>query len=263
MSALYMSLRRLVVLLLVPLAASLPCQRPAVSLGARSSASHKGLVHRVPRCPIAALRGGSASAAEDGGGGIVQSQWARYMRALDDNPLRTKMATGAVLAATGDLIAQLLEGSTSFALRRLLNLVAVNVLYVTPFLCATYAANEWAVGSKLRLGAGSTAGTAARLIFDQFVNAPIVVLGFFCSFGLVSALSAAAFAGEPFSLAALVSSVVIKLQNEYVGTMISNWKIWIPPQLVNFALMPPPLRVPFASLVALVWNVVLALVANR
>ena len=96
-----MSLRRLVVLLLVPLAASLPCQRP--SLG-----SHKGLVHRVPRCPIAALRGGSASAAEDGGGGIVQSQWARYMRALDDNPLRTKMATGAVLAATGDLIAQLL-----------------------------------------------------------------------------------------------------------------------------------------------------------
>ena len=34
-------------------------------------------------------------------------------------------------------------------------------------------------------------------------------------------------------------------------------------QMINFGLMPPKLRVPFASLVALVWNVVQSLIANR
>ena len=33
--------------------------------------------------------------------------------------------------------------------------------------------------------------------------------------------------------------------------------------MINFGLMPPKLRVPFASLVALVWNVVQSLIANR
>ena len=205
---------------------------------------------------VMALRGGAA-------GSVIGTQWARYIRALDEHPLRTKMATGAVLASIGDLIAQAMEGATSLALRRLVNLVLVNVLYVTPFLCATYALNEWLVGKKVGLSAASATGTGARLIFDQFVNAPVVVLGFFCSFGLIDAISATLFAAEPFNLGLLGSSIAMKLRTEYVGTMINNWKIWIAPQLVNFALMPPPLRVPFASVVALVWNVVLALVANR
>jgi hypothetical protein len=161
-----------------------------------------------------------------GGSGMVSTQWARYMRSLEDNPLPTKMATGAVLASIGDLIAQQFEGATSVALRRLLNLVAVNVLYVTPFLCATYALNEWLVGKKLNLPAATTKGTAARLVFDQFVNAPMVVFGFLCTFTLTDAISAALFANAPFSLAAVVSSASAKLRAEYVGTMISNWKIW-------------------------------------
>jgi hypothetical protein len=205
------------------------------------------------------LQGGDTSSDTN----FIAKQWGRYMRALDEKPLATKMATGAVLAAVGDLIAQQLEGATSLAFGRLLNLVAVNVLYITPFLCLTYALNEWLVGTKLNVAAGTTKGTILRLLFDQFVNAPVVVLGFFCSFGLISSISGALFAGAPFSGAALASSTVSKLQAEYVGTMVSNWKIWIPPQLLNFAVMPPPLRVPFASCVALLWNVVLALVANR
>ena len=35
------------------------------------------------------------------------------------------------------------------------------------------------------------------------------------------------------------------------------------PQLLNFALVPPPLRLPFANAVALVWNVVLSIAANE
>ena len=44
---------------------------------------------------------------------FVTEQWGRYMRSLDEKPFMTKMMTGAVLAALGDLIAQLLEGASS------------------------------------------------------------------------------------------------------------------------------------------------------
>ena len=40
----------------------------------------------------------------------------------------TKMATAAVLAGAGDVIAQRIEASGPFAIRRFLTLIAVNVL---------------------------------------------------------------------------------------------------------------------------------------
>ena len=61
----------------------------------------------------------------------ITEQWGKYMQALETHPMRTKMITGAVLSAAGDLIAQQLEGVPFFALRRLLNLVTVNVLFIT------------------------------------------------------------------------------------------------------------------------------------
>lgn len=217
-----------------------------------------------PQSPILSLRGGGSNSLLRGG----KQAWDRYLLALERQPLRTKTATSAALAALGDIIAQCLEAGSllsaaTFAPYRLLNLVVVNVLFITPLLCATYALNEWLVGAKCGFPATSAAGTTCRLAFDQLVCAPFVVFSFFCSFGLVSAVSAAVFASEPFLAATLLTSIAHKLRTEYIGTMISNWKIWVLPQALNFRLMPEPLRVPFASLVALGWNVVLALVANR
>ena len=44
----------------------------------------------------------------------------------------TKMATAAFLAGTGDVITQRFEASGSFAIRRFLTLIAVNVLCAQP-----------------------------------------------------------------------------------------------------------------------------------
>ena len=44
----------------------------------------------------------------------------------------TKMATAAVLAGAGDVIAQRIEASGPFAIRRFLTLIAVNVLCTQP-----------------------------------------------------------------------------------------------------------------------------------
>ena len=79
--------------------------------------------------------------------------WSRYLRALEETPMPTKMVTAAVLSGTGDVIAQCIEGTGSFALRRFLTLIAVNVLYIVPILTAFYAVNEWLV-NKLEMKDG-------------------------------------------------------------------------------------------------------------
>ena len=48
-----------------------------------------------------------------------------------------------------------------------------------------------------------------------------------------------------------------------MSTLISNWKVWVLPQLLNFKVVPPQLRLPFANVVALVWNVILSVLANK
>lgn len=193
----------------------------------------------------------------------VAKQWSRYLQALEENPMPTKMATAAFLSGTGDVIAQGMGGASSFALRRFLTLVAVNVLYIVPILTGFYAVNEWIV-NKLEMKDGWQK-TGVQLAFDQLINAPIVIAGFFTTFQVATAVAEAlctGFATMP-SLSGIAQSVGAQLRAEYVSTVISNWKIWVLPQLVNFALVPPYARVAFANAIALVWNVVLSVVANK
>lgn len=44
---------------------------------------------------------------------VVQVAWALYLKHLRENPLQTKVATGAVLSAAGEAIAQILGGKRS------------------------------------------------------------------------------------------------------------------------------------------------------
>jgi len=154
-----------------------------------------------------------------------------------------------------------LEASGPFASRRLCALVAVNVLYIVPVLTAFYAANE-ALVRALKMAPGWRR-TGVQLAFDQLVNAPIVIAGFFASFQLATSVIDALIVGGGLPpVRVLGASVRAQLVESWGATIVANWKVWVLPQLVNFALVPPFARVAFANVVALVWNVVLSLIAN-
>lgn len=186
--------------------------------------------------------------------------WASYLKLLEEKPMMTKMATNAVLAGTGDIIAQAIEGNGAFVLSRFFTLISVNVLYVVPILTLWYALNEF-LANQLELAAGWKR-TGFQLAFDQLINAPLVVLGFFCSFQLATAISESLANGAPFAFGAVGQAILSQLKSSYFSTVIANWKIWVLPQLINFAFVPPIARVGFANCVNLVWNVVLSLIAN-
>jgi len=48
------------------------------------------------------------------------------------------------------------------------------------------------------------------------------------------------------------------IRDNYVATVLVNWKIWTIPQIINFNFVPVEYRVLFGNLVALVWNYYLA-----
>ena len=77
-----------------------------------------------------------------------EHQLQRYQAALEVAPMRTQMATAAVLAGVGDAIAQRIEARGAFAWRRFAALVVVNVVYIVPLLSALYAANDRLVGMR-------------------------------------------------------------------------------------------------------------------
>ncbi|KAL1500095.1 hypothetical protein AB1Y20_012769 [Prymnesium parvum] len=186
--------------------------------------------------------------------------WRRYTSALDAAPMRVRMATAAVLGSLSDAIAQGLEGG-QFALARHLALILVNVVYITPLLSLFYAANEWLVGEKLGLPASGWRGTGVRLAVDQLLYAPLCIYGFFWAYGLSEAVC-----GRLPSLGGLPAQVPLiraQIQREYRAMLLSNWQLWVLPQLVNFRWMPPRLRLPFGSLVALLWGVIQSIIANR
>ena len=204
------------------------------------------------------MRGGATSSDVQG---FAAKRWSNYLTSLEVHPMPTKMVTAAVLSGTGDIVAQAIDGATgAFALRRCLTLVSVNVLYVVPILTWFYALNE-RLAKKLKLRDGWRK-TAIQLTFDQFINAPIVIAGFFASFQVATAVAEYMTTGIPTGPSALVHALRGQLKASYVSTVVSNWKVWILPQLINFAVIPPYARVAFANAVNLVWNVILSVIAN-
>ena len=82
----------------------------------------------------------------------------------------------------------------------------------------------------------------------------IVSLFFLFVFPLAGA--AAASQGKP-------TEIVPRLKAGWWDSLVLNWKIWVPCQLVNFRFVPQNYQVLFANFVALIWNTGLSFIANK
>ncbi|KAG9310771.1 hypothetical protein JVU11DRAFT_8620 [Chiua virens] len=88
-----------------------------------------------------------------------------------------------------------------------------------------------------------------RVWLDQALMAPVAV-GFF--FGAMSILEGKG-----------VSDAVERISENYQPTLIRNWSVFVPTQLINFALVPHHLRFGVVSVVSLFWNTYLSAVNAR
>ncbi|KAJ7185915.1 hypothetical protein C8R46DRAFT_1208017 [Mycena filopes] len=91
-----------------------------------------------------------------------------------------------------------------------------------------------------------TRGIIYRVWLDQCVLTPGAVIVFFGSMALLE--------GKP-------QEVVPRIGAGYVPTLLRNWAVFVPTQIINFWLVPPHLRFVVVSVVSLFWNTYLS-VAN-
>jgi len=51
-----------------------------------------------------------------------------------------------------------------------------------------------------------------------------------------------------------------RISHAYIPTLLRNWTLYIPTQVINFSIVPPHLRFLFVSVVSLFWNTYLSAV---
>ncbi|GJE89439.1 Mpv17/PMP22 family protein [Phanerochaete sordida] len=87
-----------------------------------------------------------------------------------------------------------------------------------------------------------------RVYLDQFMFAPAIIAFYFGSMTIMEGKG--------------VSEAVSRIEKAYVPTVLRNWMVFIPTQLVNFAFVPHHLRVLTVGIVSLFWNTYLSMVNN-
>jgi peroxisomal membrane protein 2 len=94
-----------------------------------------------------------------------------------------------------------------------------------------------------------TSTTAIKVLIDQFIQAPIFTVIIFAFLGVLEGKS--------------LSDIRRQLDEDYVDTMVANWKLWVPATAVNIAFCPPLLRVLFLNVVFFFWSIFLSLKLNK
>ena len=161
--------------------------------------------------------------------------WTNYSALLQEGgwkSLSAKSLTSAAIAGGGDVACQLLieerKWSSSFKsekmdLVRTFRFSLLGGIYIAPALHLWYGY----LGRSIQ-GSGFYP-VLKRLALDQLVFAPTFIGSFFCVLGVCEGKSQ--------------QQIQEQLRKEWAVTVVTNWNLWIPAQLINFSLVPGHLQV--------------------
>mmetsp|Transcript_1054 Transcript_1054/g.1650 ORF Transcript_1054/g.1650 Transcript_1054/m.1650 type:complete len:247 (-) Transcript_1054:878-1618(-) len=201
--------------------------------------------------------------AELGGSGITDV-WNSYLDALEANPLLVKSVTAGVILGAADLAGQAIQQATSDSITTVdessSESAAVASVDIARFLRFAFFGfilqAPWNHFYYLLLDGALpptedpfTSTTAIKVVIDQFVQAPIFTVIIFGFLGVLEGKS--------------LDSIKEQLDEDYVDTMLANWKLWVPATAVNIAFCPPILRVLFLNVVFFFWSIFLSLKLNK
>jgi protein Mpv17 len=176
--------------------------------------------------------------------------------------LAAAMATSGVLHAASDVIAQLLvppvkplspptagtdavaEGKGRWAVdaTRVAKFALVGTILHGPFFYGHFRLMERVVGPGRTLGA-----VVAKALIGQFVSFPVYLLGFFPLRGALDGASA--------------QEIRATIADKLPRTVVAGAAVWVPANLLNFALVPLPYRLVYVNCIGLGWQTYLSHIA--
>ena len=164
---------------------------------------------------------------------------------MDKHPVPVKLATTAFLNFAGDLICQLTLEDGPFNARRSATFTFLGFALVGPSLHFWYLNLSRFVST---FGLTSNKAALVSVLFDQLVFSPVFIGAF------LSALTC--LEGKP-------DQIKKRLEQGWWDSLLLNWKLWVPFQMINFRFVPQNYQVLFANVVALIWNTGLSFIANK
>jgi protein Mpv17 len=169
-----------------------------------------------------------------------------YNAALIRRPMVAQCATSAVLFGAGDLIAQQAIEKRGFKAHdwaRTARLTFYGGALFGP------AMTKWYQLLNRIQFPNATKATVYRVALDQGVLTPAAVAFFFTSMAILE--------GKSFA------DAKERLSNAYQPTLMRNWGVFVPTQIINFSIVPHHLRFLVVSVVSLFWNTYLSAVNAR
>ncbi|KAF8529852.1 hypothetical protein JB92DRAFT_2782666 [Gautieria morchelliformis] len=159
-----------------------------------------------------------------------------YNTALLRRPMLTQCTTAAVLFGAGDVIAQQaieMKGA-SHEYARTARLTFYGAVIFGPIMTKWY---QWLGDIKFK---SPMKAIAVRVGLDQVVLSPVAVVFFFSSMTFIEGKG--------------IEEAKKRVSAAYFPTLLRNWGVFLPTQIVNFAIVPAHLRFGVVGVVSLFWN---------
>ena len=181
----------------------------------------------------------------------ISTVWDAYNKNLVQSPILTKSITAGVIAIVADLVCQVYFPSKEDAKkpamdrirwRRVFNFTFLSGVIFPPIM------HYWYGFLSTQIVGTSFSAAVKRVACDQLLFAPVIIPVFFIGTLLLE--------GE-------TEKIVPKLKADWLKTVLTNYFVWVPAQLINFSVVPPPLRVLWANFVGFFWGIYLSNVANK
>lgn len=166
-----------------------------------------------------------------------------YIHILHVRPLVSRAISAGFIFLSADIIAQRLASSAApFDFVRLIRYSSYGLVVMGPFLYLWYSAMHL-------YGPNDTlVGAAQKALFEQITLEPLCIGGYMIWDGAARRRPMAEVRG--------------RLRTQFCGLLLKNAVFWVPANFSNYAAGTPDLRVLYANLCSLFWNVYFSTFVN-
>jgi len=173
-----------------------------------------------------------------------------YVATVVERPLTTALISSVSKCVLSDAAVQIaIEGREELDWKRVASFFVLGVTYVGGFQFFLYNQVLKPLNDKWRPLYGVSKSTGIIVLFDQALIQPFVYLPTFLAIRAVS---------EGSSWVNLPATVVDRWRKTGPETIAALWMVWVPAQIINFAIIPKHLTIPWMNAVGVLWNGVLS-----